>query len=83
MTREEIINLIGLENVQRLENENAEPTSRVIYPAFEPQHSGMVEYCATIELENGYASAYYYQEDCDEDEQSLDWSIERYEFEEF
>lgn len=83
MTREEIIELIGLENVEALEREEAEATSRLIYPAFEPEHANMTEYCASLELENGIASAYYYQdEDCEDDLQMLDWAVERYEFEE-
>lgn len=83
MTREELIQEVGIEYVLMLENEACEPTSRLIYPAFEAEHAGMVEYVASIGTEHGIISAYYYQKEEDvtncEDVSYLDWTIERYE----
>lgn len=65
MTREELIQRVGLGAVERLENEACEPTSRVIYPAFESEHVGMVEYVASISVEQGTIRAYYYMNEED------------------
>lgn len=89
MTRTELINRIGKENVLKLESETAEATSRVIYPTFEAESAAMMEYRASLTLDNGTAYAYYYQpvvllesEDDSSDYGSLDWDVARYEFEE-
>jgi hypothetical protein len=89
MTRTELIELIGKDNVLKLESETAEATSRVIYPTFEAESAAMMEYRASLTLDNGTAYAYYYQpvvllesEDDSSDYGSLDWDVARYEFEE-
>ncbi len=58
----------GHEVIKKLTDMNAEPTSRLIYPAFEPQHEGMAEFAAgSVPVDGGNLYAYYYQpEDADE-----------------
>ena len=58
----------GPEVVKQLTDMQAEPTGRIIYPAFEPQHKGMSEYVAgSLSVDGGTLSAYYFQpEDADE-----------------
>ena len=51
----------------------AEPTGRLIYPAFEPQHAGMDEYMAgSVEVDGGKIYAYYFQPSDSEDD---DWKF--------
>lgn len=73
-TYTEIANKYG-ENIARkaMENGQAEPTGRLIYPAFEPQHAGKTEWAADpLELENGDTiRAYWYL--TDEEEQNRDY----------
>ena len=87
MTREELIQKVGIEYVDALENEACEPTSRLIYDAFEPEHAGMVEFQSCIETEKGLISAYYYQkaEDMEgvDDLGDLNWEVDHYEYEEY
>lgn len=62
MTVKEAEKRFGREVVQRLANMPAEPTSRLIYPAFEPEHDGMDEFMAgSVNVEGGTISAYYFQ----------------------
>ena len=57
----------GHEVVKQLTDMQAEPTGRLIYPAFEPQHKGMSECVACLSVDGGTLSAYYFQpEDADE-----------------
>lgn len=49
----------------------AEPTGRVIYPAFEPDHAGKNEWAGKpVEIGNDTVTAYYYL--TDEDEANLE-----------
>lgn len=55
----------------------AEATSRVIYPAFEPEHAGMNEWASqgSVEAENGDTiKAFWYLTDKEEENlASFDW----------
>ena len=70
----EIANKYG-ENIARQAMEiEAEATSRVIYPAFEPEHTEKNEWAAqgSVEAENGDTiQAFWYL--TDEDEENLDF----------
>lgn len=62
MTVEEATKRFGKEAINKLIDMQAEPTGRLIYPAFEPQHVGMNEYFAGfVYVDGGKISAYYYQ----------------------
>jgi len=66
-TLEQAISKFGRDVIKRLVNQQAEPTSRLICPSFEPQHKDMVEYESTLSIEDGTLIAYYYQpKDADE-----------------
>lgn len=74
------------EILNELDNQQAEPTGRVIYPAAEPEHAGMEEYTASVEADGLLAVAYYYQS-TEEVERTadlslLDWEAEYYTVEE-
>lgn len=58
----------GHEVIRKLTDLPAEPTSRLIYPAFEPQHAGMDEYMAgSVVVAGGKLSAFYYQPEGSDD----------------
>ncbi len=76
LTREQAIELAGIENVLALDEMNCEPTSRLIYPAFEPEHAGMAEYSAYC---NGLEAFYFQPEDM-EDPDNAEWKIEYYKY---
>lgn len=62
MTIDQAIERFGKEAITKLIDMQAEPTGRLIYPAFEPQHADMDEYCAgSVYVEGGRIDAYYYQ----------------------
>lgn len=62
MTLEQAETRFGKETILKLVNMQAEPTGRLIYPAFEPQHAGMDEYVAgSLYVDGGKIDAYYYQ----------------------
>lgn len=62
MTIDQAIERFGKEAINKLIDMQAEPTGRLIYPAFEPQHAGMDEYCAgSVYVDGGKIDAYYYQ----------------------
>lgn len=64
MTVKEAEARFGKGAVRELINMNAEPTGRLIYAAFEPQHVGMDEYVAgAVYVEGGKLLAYYFQPD--------------------
>ena len=68
MTVEEATKRFGIEAIKKLVDMQAEPTGRLIYPAFEPQHVGMDEYFAGhVYVDGGKISAYYYQPENAED----------------
>lgn len=87
LSRQEAIEIAGIELVEQVENMSCEATSRLIYPSFEPEHVGMQEFCATAKNNCAKVTAYYFQkdedmEDCN-DWSMLDWKIEYYEVELF
>lgn len=61
-TKEEIISMYGEETANRAFESAAEPTSRTIYPASEPEHAGMQEWAGEcVTAANGdRIRAYYY-----------------------
>lgn len=62
MTLQQAEERFGKEAVNKLMNMQAEPTGRLIYPAFEPQHAEMQEYAAgSVPVEGGKIYAYYFQ----------------------
>jgi hypothetical protein len=71
-TYQEIVERFGEEIADKAISTGAEPTSRYIYPAFEPQHVGLKEWAeAPIEIDGYRIRAYYYL--TEEDEQNLDF----------
>lgn len=71
-TYQEIVDRFGKEIADRAISTGAEPTSRYIYPAFEPQYVGLREWAeAPIEIDGYRIRAYYYL--TEEDEQNLDF----------
>ena len=62
MTVQEAETRFGKDVIKRLIDIPAEPTGRLIYPAFEPEHVGMDEYMAgSVTVEGGVLYAYYFQ----------------------
>ena len=54
--------MFGHQAIVRLAETPSEPTGRLIYPAFEPQHVGMDEYKTDgVSVEGGVLYAYYFQ----------------------
>ncbi len=52
----------GYEAIAKLTEMQAEPTGRLIYPAFEPEHAGMDEFVAgNVYVDGGTLRAYYFQ----------------------
>lgn len=86
-TKTQAVEIVGSKVVEEVEALNCEPTGRVIYPAFEPEHEGMQEFSATLSLEDGgRITAYYYQSDEDLEEYNDDismlvWEVEHFEIE--
>ena len=89
LTREQAIALVGIEAVERAENENCEPTGRVGYNG-SCQGDDLIEWSASAGCEDkeGYECsviAYYYTDEEDEDAaeangwDSIDWEIAGYE----
>ena len=73
MTLEEAEERFGHEAIAKLIDMPAEPTSRLIYPAFEPQHANMDEYVSgSVQVEGGKLYAYYFQPADSEDD---DWKL--------
>lgn len=71
-TYQEIVDRFGKDVADKAISTGAEPTSRYIYPAFEPQHVGLKEWAeAPIEIDGYIIRAYYYL--TEEDEQNLDF----------
>lgn len=75
LTREQAIAKYGNEYIDYVDAQPCEPTSRLIYPAFEPEHAGMMEFASQTER----VQAYYYQPENSEDLNNLDWQIDHYE----
>lgn len=76
ITKQEAIESFGKENVKAAMSQGAEPTSRVMYPAFEnPDHIGKAEYEGVpIIMDTCKLTAYWYltpEEENDTD--SFDW----------
>lgn len=62
MTLQQAEEKFGKDAIRQLVNMNAEPTGRLIYPAFEPKHAGMDEYMAgSVYVDGGKINAYYFQ----------------------
>lgn len=62
MTVQEAEKRFGNKAIMNLTDMPAEPTGRLIYPAFEPQHAGMDEYVAgSVQVKGGKIYAYYFQ----------------------
>lgn len=73
-TYTEITNKYGENIARKAMAIEAEATSRIIYPAFEPEHAGMSEWAAqgSVEAENGDTiQAFWYL--TDEDMENLDF----------
>lgn len=68
MTVKEAEVKFGKDAIRKLADMPAEPTSRLIYPANEPQHAGMDEYMAgSVQVEGGKLYAYYFQPEGSDD----------------
>ena len=83
MTRDQAIEVAGIETVNKLDNENCDFTNRV-----QTDGDTSIEFSASIKFvdhdgSDRYLVAYYYQEqealDGIDDLGSLDWTIEGYE----
>ena len=71
-TEQEAIDICGRELVEKVLSENVEPTSRVMYPAFEPaEHIGKTEYSACVSDGSHKLAVYYYL--TEEDEKNMDF----------
>lgn len=83
MNKQQAIEKFGQEIIDKAMASGAEPTSRVMYPAFEDgAHLGKVEYAGAPVTVDGYqVTAYYYlTPDEEEDMDAYDWD-EHVEFE--
>lgn len=81
-TYNEIVDRFGKDIADKAMSTGAEPTSRYIYPSFEPEHEGLREWAeSTIEIDGYKICAYYYlTEDDEQDLDNFDWE-ENAEFE--
>lgn len=72
LSKVEAINKFGEDIVNKAMESNAEPTSRVMYPAFEdPSHIGKAEYAGDpVKVDGWKLTAYYYLSP--EDEENTD-----------
>lgn len=71
MTLQQAEERFGHETIVRLIDLPAEPTGRLIYPAYEPEHADMDEYVSgSVAVEGGKVYAYYFQPSDKEDD---DW----------
>lgn len=71
-TYNEIVERFGEEIANKAISTGAEPTNRLIYPAFEPQHDGLKEWSESpIEADGYKICAYYYL--TEKEEQNLDF----------
>lgn len=78
LTRKQAVEKYGEEVVNRLEDENCEPTGRCIYP--DDEHAGMDEYMSAVTVDGNYLQAYYYvPSDYDGELEDSDWVIDHYE----
>ena len=60
-TRQQAIDICGQELVEKVLGMEIEPTSRLMYPAFEPtNHIGKAEYSASASDDEHRLSAYWY-----------------------
>lgn len=68
VNKKEVIDKLGIGVVNQALSSNAEPTSRMMYPAFEdPSHIGKDEYVGEPVNAEGYqVTAYYYVGDGEE-----------------
>lgn len=76
LNKQQAIEKFGQAIVDKAMASYAEPTSRVMYPAFEPgAHVGKSEYCGEPVETNGYqVTAYYYLTPEEEDNMdAFDW----------
>lgn len=76
LSKAQAISKFGEDIVSKAMASNAEPTSRVMYPAFEnTEHIGKAEYAgAPVTMDGCRLTAYWYlspEEECDTD--SFDW----------
>lgn len=74
--KETAVEKFGKENVMKALAYEAEPTSRVISPAYEPEHADKDEWAGQglVEVEGGHIQALYYLSPEDEaDTDALDW----------
>lgn len=81
---QQAIEICGRELVEKVLSENVEPTSRVMYPAFEPnEHIGKTEYSNCV-FDDKYKLAVYYYLTKEEEENmdSFDWDNPEFEIEE-
>ncbi len=72
----EAVERFGKDCIEKALSSNAEPTSRMMYPAFEnPSHIGKNEYAGEPVEADGYkVTAYYYLTEEEEDDMdSFDW----------
>lgn len=74
LTREEAVAKYGNQFVTKIESEFCEPTSRVIYPAFEPEHADMEEWATQGDILRAY---YYLPAGTDPD--NATWVVDHFE----
>lgn len=68
LTIEQAEKKFGKHIINKLIDQQAEPTDRFISPDDEPQHAGMVEYVSRLTLDDDSTiTAYYYQPESAED----------------
>lgn len=79
LTRTEAVEHYGEDFINRLDEQNAEPTGRLIYPAFEPEHNGMDEYMASLLTSEDINVCVYYFIPSGEDTETCVWIPEYYE----
>jgi len=86
LTREQAIEQVGLSTVERVENQNCEPTGRVGYNGA-VQGDSETEWSASVRTSDGILIVYYYtsleDDECmaaqDGDGSAIDWEIAGYE----
>jgi len=86
LTRNQVIGIVGLKAVEKVESLNCEPTNRVGYNG-SCQNNDLIEWASTVELDDGTKlTVYYYTDIADEaiveanggDWGSIDWVISGY-----
>jgi len=85
LTREQAIEKVGIEAVEKVDAENCEPTNRVGFNG-DCQGDDLTEWSASIKVGDSVLVAYYYTSneqdqvmaDYDGDGSAIDWTIDHY-----